>query len=120
VDFQWVAAAFRAISARLRFPSAAARREAAEIDITVRNSFAGQALEKGCGLLLLRREVESVFGLFHGQCRTGSGGQSMNLPARHRQNAFKELAIVFEGGVLGGLIVSGMHVARKGNAGRSA
>src|SRR5262245_62447793 len=36
-------------------------------------------------------------------------------PTRHRQNAFMELAIAFEGGVLGGLVVGDMHVARKGN-----
>jgi hypothetical protein len=39
-------------------------------------------------------------------------------PARHRQNALMEPAIAFEGGVLGGLVVSDMHVARKGNAHR--
>src|SRR6516165_1044788 len=36
-------------------------------------------------------------------------------PTRHRQNAFMELAIAFEGGVLGGLVVGDMHVARNGN-----
>src|SRR6516162_607765 len=36
-------------------------------------------------------------------------------PTRHRQNAFMELAVAFEGVVLGGLVVGDMHVARKGN-----
>src|SRR5260370_832572 len=39
-------------------------------------------------------------------------------PARHRQNTFMKLAIAFEGGVLGGLVVGDMHVARKGNTHR--
>src|SRR5262249_20605862 len=36
-------------------------------------------------------------------------------PTPHRQHAFMELAIAFESGVLGGLVVGDMHVARKGN-----
>src|SRR5258708_12773775 len=39
-------------------------------------------------------------------------------PARHRQNALMELAITFEGGIFGGLVVGDIHVARKGNVHR--
>src|SRR5262245_3067478 len=66
---------------------------------------------------LVWRADQAVRLCFFGRMTIGQDMRSDGAvwPTRHRQNAFMELAIAFEGVVLGGLVVDDLHVARKGN-----